>query len=251
MKCEEFEAMGLDGGRDDSLSEAERAAAAEHMNSCARCAALQSSWEEAAAELRALAEGSAEAQAPARVEMRLRQEFRTQHQTLRIRRTAVAAAWALATAAVVIGAVSWVKWHDSKQVAKGNPPSPSTIHKPSQQPTTLSPAKEPETVTPNSQTLDPQAPVQNASAPRHRATKKKAGSQMLVADNRWSGFTLLPGVLPLDSDYGEILRVRMQRGALESFGLPVNEERAGDWIQVDLLVGDDGSPQAVRLLRQQ
>jgi hypothetical protein len=27
----------------------------------------------------------------------------------------------------------------------------------------------------------------------------------------------------------------------------VNEEHAGDWIQVDLLVGDDGLPQAVRL----
>ena len=253
MKCEEFEAMGLDGGRDASLSEAERAAAAEHVNSCARCAALQSSWEEAAAELRALAEGSAEAQAPARVEMRLRQEFRTQHQTLRIRRTAVAAAWALATAAVVIGAVGWVKWHDSKQVAKENPPSPATIHQQHQQPAaTLSPAKEP--VTPNSQTPNfetPVQPVQNASASRRKGAVRKTGSPTLVADNGWSGFTLLPGVLPLDSDYGEILRVRMQRGALESFGLPVNEERAGDWIQVDLLVGDDGSPQAVRLLRQQ
>jgi hypothetical protein len=29
-------------------------------------------------------------------------------------------------------------------------------------------------------------------------------------------------------------------------GLPVNEEHADDWIQVDLLVASDGSPQAVR-----
>jgi hypothetical protein len=27
----------------------------------------------------------------------------------------------------------------------------------------------------------------------------------------------------------------------------VNEDRAADWIHVDLLVGDDGQPQAVRL----
>ncbi len=53
----------------------------------------------------------------------------------------------------------------------------------------------------------------------------------------------------MDTDYGEILHVRMQRGALESFGLPVNEERAGEWIQVDLLVGNDGLPEAVRLSR--
>jgi hypothetical protein len=39
----------------------------------------------------------------------------------------------------------------------------------------------------------------------------------------------------------------MQRGGLSSLGLPVDEERASDWIQVDLLVGDDGAPEAVRL----
>jgi hypothetical protein len=39
----------------------------------------------------------------------------------------------------------------------------------------------------------------------------------------------------------------MQRGVLGSLGLTVSEDRATDWIQVDLLVGDDGQPQAVRL----
>jgi hypothetical protein len=39
----------------------------------------------------------------------------------------------------------------------------------------------------------------------------------------------------------------MQRGALDALGLTVNEERASDLIQVDLLVGDDGQPQALRL----
>ena len=53
----------------------------------------------------------------------------------------------------------------------------------------------------------------------------------------------------LDADDAAILRVRMQRGALGALGLPVNEERASEWIQVELLVGDDGLPQAVRLPR--
>jgi hypothetical protein len=43
--------------------------------------------------------------------------------------------------------------------------------------------------------------------------------------------------------------VRMQRGALSGLGFPVNEDSAGEWIQVDLLVGDDGLPQGVRLVR--
>ena len=71
--------------------------------------------------------------------------------------------------------------------------------------------------------------------------------QTLVADNELGDFTLLPGVLPADTDDTAILRVRMQRGALGTLGLPVNEDRAGEWIQVDLLVGNDGLPQAVRL----
>jgi len=39
----------------------------------------------------------------------------------------------------------------------------------------------------------------------------------------------------------------MQRGALSDLGLTVDEEHASDVIQVDLLVGEDGLPQAVRL----
>jgi len=56
-----------------------------------------------------------------------------------------------------------------------------------------------------------------------------------------------PGTSPADTLDAAILRVRMQRSSLGALGLPVNEERAGEWIQVDLLVGNDGLPQAVRL----
>ena len=64
------------------------------------------------------------------------------------------------------------------------------------------------------------------------------------------GFTLLPGSLPQEIDDSAIVRVGMQRGALGAFGLPVDEERVSDWIQVDLLVGQDGLPKAVRLPEQ-
>lgn len=70
-----------------------------------------------------------------------------------------------------------------------------------------------------------------------------------MADNEMSGFTFLPGAFATDSEEAAILRVRLQRGALGALGLPVNEESAAEWIQVDLLVGEDGLPQAVRLPR--
>lgn len=211
MTCNEFEEMGLDAERDASLTEAQRAAATAHAVSCLRCAALRDSWEAARLELHALAQATDTPAAPARVEMRLRQHFRAQYHLPRARRTAVVAAWGLAAAAVLVGAMSWVRWHSNRQNnVAGNPTGPASN--------------------------------QDSSEPNI------AGDlQTLAADNDLSDFTLLPGVLPAETEGSAILNVRMQRGALGALGLPVNEDRASEWIQVDLLVGNDGLPQAVRL----
>ncbi|HKW34706.1 MAG TPA: hypothetical protein VJN92_16980 [Candidatus Acidoferrum sp.] len=211
MTCNEFEEMGLDAERDASLRDTQRAAAAAHVASCPRCAALRDSWEATRLELRLLAQATATLDAPARVEMRLRQQFRTQYHTPKMRRASMAAAWGLAAAAVLVGAVSWVKWHNNRQ----NPV-----------------ALRPNTTVPNQGSPDPHA---------------GGDPQTLMADNELGDFTLLPGVLPAETDGSAILNVRMQRGALGALGLPVNEDRASEWIQVDLLVGNDGLPQAVRL----
>lgn len=211
MKCNEFEEIGLDAERDASLTEAQRADAESHADSCPRCGALRDSWDATRLELRSLAQATGAVDAPARVEMRLRQQFRTQYHTPKARRTAVVAAWGLAAAAVLVGAVSWVKWRSNQQnigAQKQNTPA-----------------------------LNLTSPGQNAAG----------DSQVLMADNELSDFTLLPGVLPAETDGSAILSVRLQRGALGALGLPVNEDRAGEWIQVDLLVGNDGLPQAVRL----
>src|ERR1700741_4874714 len=122
MKCEEFETIGLDAERDASLSKEERAAIAEHAGACSRCAALQDSWEAARAELRGLAEETILAEASPRVEMRLRQEFRTQHVTVKLRRTGVIAAWGLAAAAVLVGAVSLRSWRNPRVHVSPTPP---------------------------------------------------------------------------------------------------------------------------------
>jgi hypothetical protein len=227
MNCEEFESIGLDAERDDSLSGAQRAAAAEHLSSCARCAALQDSWLAARFELRGLAEKTSAVQAPPRVEMRLRQEFRAQHRTFRVRRVAVVSAWALAAAAVLVGAVGWINWratqHDDAVNHSNAPRTAGNLYS-NRNPAASNPGSSRQGVAENADTL--------------------------VAGNELGDFTLLPGVLPAETDDAAILRVRMRRSALGAFGLPVNEDLASEWIQVDLLVGNDGSPQAVRLLQE-
>ena|SRR5690242_13104920 len=211
MTCNEFEEMGLNAERDALLSDAQRSAAASHAASCSRCAALRDSWEAMRVELRSLAQATGALDASARVEMRLRQQFRAQYHAPTVRRTAVVAAWGLAAAAVLVGAVSWVKWSENRH--------------------------------------DPVAVKPNSPAPQQGSPDQNAAGDLptLVADNEMGDFTLLPGVLPAETDGSAILSVRLQRGALGAFGLPVNEDRASEWIQVDLLVGNDGLPQAVRL----
>ena len=225
MNCEEFEAIGLDAERDASLSEVERVAAREHASTCSRCAALQDSWQAAKFELRAFAEDTAMTQAPSRVEMRLRQEFRTQHGTLKVRRGAVVAAWVLATAAVLAGAVSWTNSRRTQQeeTARQRISAPGTPSR------------------------DSSAPGESGSRTGTDATDDAYAA--IPSEDGEGDFTPLPGTLAAENDEAAVVRVRMQRGTLVTLGFPVNEERAGEWIQVDLLVGDDGLPQAVRLAR--
>ena len=217
MKCEEFEAIGLErgGSRMSELENGLREAATQHAAHCSGCAALQESWEEARLALQTLRDATRDEEAPRRVEMRLRHEFGIRHRTARLRSRAIFAAWGMATAAVVFAGVSWRNWKLGQE--------------------------------------------QNANVSAQNATSSKAGTPTeavadpsedltLIAGNEGGGdFTMLPGSLPQEVDDSAIVRVGMQRGTLSAFGLPVNEESANDWIQVDMLVGPDGLPKAVRL----
>ena len=220
MKCEEFEAIGLErsGVRMSELDAALQDAAAQHAARCPGCAALQESWQEARIALQALRETTRDAETPQRVEMRLRQEFGIRHRTAKARSAAIFAAWALAAAAVLLASVNWWNWRAAQ-----------TQH------TSVSAGNNVKT-----NALTPASPVADTS---EEAT--------LVANNALGDFTLLPGSLPQEVDDSSIVRVGMQRGALSALGLPVNEERVSDWIQVDLLVGQDGLPKAVRLPQSQ
>jgi hypothetical protein len=236
MNCEEFELRGLDLDRADADPQ-EAAAAAKHAEICGRCSAMLGSWREVKCDLRLLRESTRLHSAPARVEMRLMQELRTRREA-RVPRSAVAvAAWAFAAAAVLIGVVGWGTWQRTRH---GQELSRQKVAVPSV--STQIPAGR------DSHVLASQRENENALSVE---PKKSSGNAKLeVAKDEDPGrFTLLPGSLPAETEETAIVRVRMQRGTLGTLGLPVNEERAGEWIQVDLLVSNDGLPQAVRLVR--
>jgi hypothetical protein len=237
MNCEQFETVGLDLDRESSngVDAIERAAAIDHANGCARCAALQESWRDAQIELQALRDVTADLGAPLRVEMRLRQEFFARNRALKVRRFAMASAWVLASAALLLVGMSWWNWHISSEniVLQGATSAKNAAN--------ISASANPGATTvanPNPNSID-----NYPNEPANEAT--------LVAANDAEDFTLLPGSMAQEIGDGSVVRVRMQRGALGDLGLPVNEERANEWIQVDLFVGQDGQPQAVRLPQAQ
>ena len=48
---------------------------------------------------------------------------------------------------------------------------------------------------------------------------------------------------------GQIVRVKLPRSSLASFGLPLNTERAGEPIKADVVLGEDGRARAIRFVR--
>jgi hypothetical protein len=220
MTCEDFQMADLDSGltaEEGPLQQAVR----QHLLECPHCAALHENWQVLRTDLHALGAETQEAEAPARVELRLRQEFRTKHKTLKRRRIALVAAWALAGAAVVVCAITWFNWR-LQQGQMANLQQTRGVQG------TLTAANSTDSI----QHVNPAGPELG---------------EALMASNDSGEFTLLPGTMPGSLDDSTVVHVQMQRGALGALGLTVNEEHAADWIQLDLLVGDDGQAQAVRL----
>ena len=210
MNCEEFANLGLE--LDASVETPEHAAAREHLRACPGCSALYESSQRLREELRELGLAASEAQAPSRVEMRLRQEFRTRHTTEKNRARAIVVGWLLAAATLVLVAGTFAYWRHPNGGAS---------------------------VARNTQSARPEFAFPVAAGPELGGT--------LVAENDGDEFALIPGALPGLQDETTVVRVQMQRGSLSALGLTVNEEHANDVVEVDLLLGADGQPQAYRL----
>lgn len=216
MTCEEFAIAGLELGASPENAPLQQAAR-EHLRNCPHCAALHENWLALRDDLHALGVESREREASSRVEMRLRQEFRTRHRIMRSRRTAVVATWMLAAAAVLVAAVSWINWRHQQLLTAH---SHGTV---------------------NTTGVQPSPNPLAAAAP----AVAELGDVVVAANS--GDFALLPGSFPPSLGDATVVHVQMQRSELAALGLTVNEEQGSDWIQVDLLVGDDGLPQAVRL----
>lgn len=214
MNCEEFAMAGLDLRQQVTrfTESAVQRAAREHLRTCARCSSLQASWADLQSELRVLGLESGATGARDEVEAKLLAQFRQNHRSKKLYSPQLVARWGLAAAAVLACTLGINHWR-------------MTLVRPSE---------------------NPGGGLNFTQSPRVTPAGPELGDSV-VASNGESDFALVPGVIPASLDNAAIVRVEMPRAALGSLGFTVNEEHATDLIQVELLIGDDGQTQAVRM----
>lgn len=225
MNCAEFQEIVHElarGNASETLGESTQVMARLHAQICERCAASLAEARTLAQALSDAAEDAKTWEAPAAMEERLAGAFRGHHRNLeraRYRERRMRMRWAewigLAAAAAVlvtIGAWTFSREHAVK-IGSASPAVSSTTN------------------------------------PNASGTAQNRLDAVQTADAGGDFVPVPYGENLSAEDSGFVVRVSMTRGTLESLGYPVDEANAGDVIQADVLVGEDGSPVAVRLVQ--
>jgi hypothetical protein len=229
MDCAEFNEIVHDLDRPGTRGMEMRERALLHAEGCSRCAALVPETEALDFGLHALALQDAEREASPCLEGELLREFRRKkvQATPRIIRWQFAAIGAAAMALLALGITLR---HQTKTNLPGTASglTASTVN--------------PETTVPTTGSPDPD--VKNSPV---MTTVESQSDDSEYA----TAFVTLPYADDLTTlDGGAVVRVMLSRSALTSLGLPGAEMGSAERIPADLVVSDDGTPQAIRLVSQ-
>jgi hypothetical protein len=226
MNCAQFEEALLDLDRPGTEGFASREEALAHAESCSSCGQLMTQSESLDLALHKIAQRTSETQAPAHLEKLLREEFRRQlanREGGNLRWQSVL----LAMAAGLLLALGFSLHYWSNRQA---------FNKVSVSPITTSAANEAGASELAMNTGDwEEAATNNQSLDSDSATDFVA---LPYADDSMAG------------EGGAIVRVVLSRQALASLGMPVTDLGSADRIPADIVVSEDGAPQAIRLVAQ-
>ncbi|HEY4949612.1 MAG TPA: hypothetical protein VIH88_04700 [Candidatus Acidoferrales bacterium] len=238
MDCAQFQEVlhELDRPGTEGATLCERALA--HAESCSDCATLLIEVESLDFSLRQVAAESAELQAPARVESLLLQEFRREKSATASR----GVRWQLAAfgiAAAVLLALG-LSLHRQHLVTPGGVNATQSSTQNAGQPSAQAPDNPGATKTPVATT--------NSSSQAAGDSASAAASD----DSEYAtAYMPLPGAYdPSELEGGAVVRVVLPRAALVSYGLPVEGMGVADHVTADMVVSQDGTPQAIRLVAQ-
>ncbi len=213
MDCSQFEEVLHDLDRPGTRGLALREVALVHAESCSRCAQLMTDAESLDFSLQTIALREAHLEAPPRIEAHLLKEFRL-HNAAASRRRMQGRLAALGIAAAILLALGVSLRHGSAFHGKSTPVTSA-----------------------------------NGAA--------ALVSPVEVADNRLpdspdeTAFVSLPYAAdPATLENGAVVRVVLSRSALASLGLPVADVSATEQVPADIVLSEDGAPQAIRLVAQ-
>jgi hypothetical protein len=229
MNCAEFEEVLHDLDRAGTPGLKQREEALAHAQACPRCALLMIEAESLDLGLHEISFEDGGKQATPLVETTLRREFRRQ-KAIVIRRRVRWQIAAIAAAAMVLLAVG-ISVRDrittKPQPAGGSPALANTA-----------------------QTLPPRGtPTSEAS----NGLESQQTSEQAQSDEEEYATAFVPLPFADDPDAvedGAIVRVMLTRSALASLGLPALGPGGSDEIPADLVLNDDGTPEAIRLVSQ-
>ena len=189
------------------------------------------------AALRRLAEQDSGREAPREVETRLLAAFRKQKAR---RKWRSGLTWSLAAAAMIAVLVLAGLRHPAPP-AQGVPPAQSVPpQRVATRPPQLAVATPPQvesTVAEQAAPVKARRPPLAPPAPPRNSQKREIVTEF---------FPLLDVAPPFER--GELLRVTVPASTMRKVGLPVNQDRMGDRIYADVLVGQEGLARAIRFV---
>jgi predicted anti-sigma-YlaC factor YlaD len=227
MDCMQFREVLHELERPGAESDALCERALAHAESCSDCAAQLTEMESLSFSLRQLAEESAEAQAPARLETLLLAEFRREKSATASRGVRwQLAAFAIAAAVLLALGLSLHRQHLV---------TPAGVNSAQSSVPTVTTAPD------------------NSAATKTSAAAADASTQAAVADDTEYATAYMPlpyAYDPSELEGGAVVRVVLPRAALVSYGLPVEGMGVRDQVTADMVISQDGTPQAIRLVAQ-
>jgi hypothetical protein len=103
----------------------------------------------------------------------------------------------------------------------------------------------------NSTTSVTQLPSSNTPGARAVPGAKRAASEAQRVEYATAFVPLPYADDPSALEGGSVVRVTLARSVLESYGLPADGMGTGDRVTADMIVSEDGTPQAIRLVAQE
>jgi len=233
MDCTQFKEIYHELDRPGTSGYRFRERALSHAEACPRCGALLTEGEALDFALRNLAESSARWEASPRIEANLLREL--QQAKLAGSRQRIRKQFAILGAAAAVLLALGIGVH--QRITSGARTNSVDAANETGSPTT-------ETAT--------EAVAGGSTTPGESTSAASASANQADENEYAEEFVPVPYADdPAALEGGAIVRVTLPRSALASFGLPITESEGTDRVSADLIVSQDGTPQAIRLVSQE